>query len=798
MLLEQCATRYPPFLFYLSLSSSLISLSNLKTPQSLLSLSLSLPTSLENFHCWVFSISLMGACLSKKKKTLPSISSTSVPSPPDPTSSNVCTKPIIPISQPPTTDVQLKTCNKTGEENGERKEERSEYPVKKEVFVIKHRKSHDGRDKNGGSLVPCQEGNGHIFSAATPTVSSSSCEILESGAVGENMKVGLVRTSSCTKEEVDAILIQCGRLSRSSSAKGNGRKYSGSKRSYDFDHCDRDGVNSGNFGDEDEDGRNLNSVEVYDDGTPVEKRHHQRQRHRQSPRHSSSQGRRRTPSRERDQNQRSSSRERRVSRSPGRRSAEPSATNVSNNTSNVNANTNNGGVLNRPAKMVSVPATVSHVETDKNNSANGGCGGNDSATVTGVKRISVKRNVGEATAMAGSRVASSPRSQSPARNSGNVKASDENQQQPSLSRSSSRKAEQSPYRRNPLSEIDTNSQQHNRIQNRSKKETEEVTAKDCINGVNQKPKTDSKSVNKVIVSQVNGSKPSSTATTTRGVVNIITSTTPLSNTEVLVVEHQKPQGLARSRSARHSRELDINPETLLNQSHTPSYTKMLLQDIQNFHQKNTNTNPVSLPACVTKACSIVEAVADLNSTTSSNFSCAFSEDRSNPPTYQSSRNEYSVPYSGNLKGTAELRDPFVESEVMMDDDILEPSFHKYVTVRRGGPVVAAGGGDTDDQESSGSNSYVGSVQQQHHWGISTASWEPNTADSNDSRTSRQHTKEEGHPHLQSKPGLDRDDNRRRAERRRDSDAQRTGIGRGRLGNAGKVVHTIAVAATGST
>ncbi|XP_038882097.1 uncharacterized protein At1g65710-like [Benincasa hispida] len=743
----------------------------------------------------------MGACLSKKKKTLPSVSSTTVPPAPDPTSCNGC-KPIIPMSQPPTIDVKLKTCNETGEGNGEGKEERSEYPVKKEVFVIKHRKSHDGRDKNGASLLPPpQEVNGLVFSAATPTVSSSSCEILESGAVGENLKVGLVRTSSCTKEEVDAILIQCGRLSRSSSAKGNGRKYSGSKRSYDFDHGDRDGVNSGNFGDEDEDGRNLNSVEVDDDGTPVEKCHHQRQRHRQSPRRSSSQGRRRTPSRERDQNQRSSSRERRVSRSPGRRSAEPSASNGSNYTSNVNGNANNSGVLNRPAKMVSVPATVSHIEMDKNNNVNGGCGGNELATVTAVKRISVKRNVGEATAMAGSRVASSPRSQSPARSNGNVKASEENQQQqPSLSRSSSRKAEQSPYRRNPLGEIDTNSQPHNRIQNRSKKETEEVIAKDSINGVNQKPKTDSKSCHKVIVSQVNGSKSSSTATATRGVVNIITSTTPLSNTEVVVVEHQKPHGLARSRSARHSRELDINPETLLNQSQTPSYTKMLLQDIQNFHQKNTNTNtnPVSLPACVTKACSIVEAVADLNSTTSSNFSCAFSEDRSNPPTHQSSRNEYSVPYSGNLKGTAEIRDPFVESEVAMDDDILEPSFHKYVTVRRGGPVVAAGGGDTDDQESSGSNSFVSSVQQ-HHRGISTASWEPNSADSTDSWTSRQNTKDGSGSSLQSKPGLDRDDNRRRtAERRRDSDSQRTGIGRGRLGNAGKVLHTIPVAATGST
>lgn len=142
---------------------------------------------------------------------------------------------------------------------------------------------------------------------------------------------------------------------------------------------------------------------------------------------------------------------------------------------------------------------------------------------------------------------------------------------------------------------------------------------------------------------------------------------------------------------------------------------------------------------------------------------------------------------------ADIRDPFVESEVAMNDDILEPSFHKYTTVRRGGgPVVAAGGGDTDDQESSGSSSFVGSVQQ-HHWGISTDSW-----------ASRQNTKEEGQPHtgsgssLQSKPGLTGDDNRRRTAGRRESNSQRTGIGRGRLGGGSKVLHTIPVAATGST
>jgi len=83
----------------------------------------------------------------------------------------------------------------------------------------------------------------------------------------------------------------------------------------------------------------------------------------------------------------------------------------------------------------------------------------------------VNRNVG----------AASPRSQSPARANANNKPFNENQQPPSLSRSSSRKAEQSPYKRNPLSEIEPNSlsfphsaanNNSNRVQNRPKKEFE--------------------------------------------------------------------------------------------------------------------------------------------------------------------------------------------------------------------------------------------------------------------------------------------------------------------------------------
>ena len=106
--------------------------------------------------------------------------------------------------------------------------------------------------------------------------------------------------------------------------------------------------------------------------------------------------------------------------------------------------------------MISVPATVSSLVMDKSSN------GVEVATTTAnaIKRISVKRNVGEAAV--GSRTAASPRSQSPARtnpnaNSNNAEGCNENQQQPTLSRSSSRKAEHSPYRRNPLSEIDPNS-----------------------------------------------------------------------------------------------------------------------------------------------------------------------------------------------------------------------------------------------------------------------------------------------------------------------------------------------------
>ncbi|XP_047314920.1 uncharacterized protein At1g65710-like isoform X2 [Impatiens glandulifera] len=537
--------------------------------------------------------------------------------------------------------------------------------VKKEIFVIRHRRSHDldrfSEDDN--KHISLQTDNNSIKSDSTGNISAVSGS-------------AVVRTSSCTKEEVDAILIQCGRLSRSSfngkssvisgssenqtSGGGGGghrRKYSGSKRSYDFD---QEGSNNENRDDDVADGD--------DDETAAERIHRYRQRQRQSRPSSSSGSRRRTPSRERDQlqQQRSGSRERnttssgtarRVSRSPNRRSESPITGNIIIN-----------NVVNKPGKMVSVPATISSLVMDKSNNL-AAPGTEPPSSAGGVKRIQVKRNV--SVNVTGSepisRTAASPRSRSPART--NSKAAAEtlnaiananvNATQPlTLSRSNSRKAEQSPYRRNPLGEIDQN-----------------------ITTINQKSAKDVEQEKSMIT-----------------------------NVSVTIVPPNSAVG--RTRSSRLSRDFDINPETLTNnnnnnnQSPNPtSYTALLLEDIQNFHQKNSITTPTtanSLP-CLAKACSILEAVADLNSSTgSSNLSLKKRTFVSKEP-------------------------PFVESKIVGNDDIMEPSIHKYVTVRRGGA-----GGDIEDVESSGSNNVVGGQQQQ--W-VSPSSWEPNSADSTDHWTS---------------------------------------------------------------
>ncbi|KAH7534016.1 uncharacterized protein At1g65710 [Ziziphus jujuba] len=759
----------------------------------------------------------MGTCFSKKKPSSsspPTIPSSAVADSGNAAKSSATVmadlnnrKPDNPSKAENTEMVKMKLKPEKAKEKQEQEaEEEQQQPatVKKEIFVIKHRKSHEG-SRERDSKNPSFQQNGLQIRAkadgvASPSASSpievASVESVENKVPAAAVAMGVgVRTSSCTKEEVDAILIQCGRLSRSSSGKAasssascdRGRKYSGSKRSYDFDHCENDAAIAA-FDDK----KNENN-EFDGDEMATEKRHSHRQRTRQSSRASpSSQGRRRTPSRERDGQQRSSSRERRVSRSPGRRSSETSGNNHSSTTNGAatTGNSGNTGSTNRPGKMVSVPATISSLVMDKSNN------GDQSATATNgtIKRISVKRNVGEpaAATMAGSRTAASPRAQSPSRGNAIAKASNEvhqhqqqqQQQQPSLSRNSSRKAEQSPYRRNPLSEIDPNSLQYpqahnnnnniNRSQQTKFKRETDQEGQEIHFVLNQKPNVE---MNKTMNIVPQGG--SNYRTNSRGTMD-----NNHNNNKVVNLPAQPPmagpQSLTRTRSSRRSRDLDIDPENLLNP--TPSYTRLLLEDIQNFHQKSTTTTNVatvvSLPPCVSKACSILEAVADLNSTTSSNLSCSFSEDRTTPPPPPSNGYNYSL--AANLVGkNMSEKDPFVESEVISNDDLTEPSFHKYVTVRRGGV-------DMEDQESSGSNSFVGGVHQQQ-W---SSSWEPNSADSTDCWTSR------------SKSPVSMDMAEAEAEEeawRRVSGRKSGGIGRGRLGGASnKGLHAIPVAAAAAS
>ncbi|XP_043702849.1 uncharacterized protein At1g65710-like [Telopea speciosissima] len=618
----------------------------------------------------------MGTCLSKKGSS-PSSSSSAV--------NNAAAPPSAP------------TCKAKKEEDGEEQKKTVQAPeiVKKEIFLIKQRKSHERRPEEKGATA----------AATTNTVkdesNSNGSHVNEINGGGPTT----MRASSCTKEEVDAILIQCGRLSRSSSGKvpGNSdnsnnnnsrslgssgsRKYSGSKRSYDFDQDDSNKKGS--------------IVDADDEGEEEKQQPYQRQSR-------SSRSHRRTPSREKEvDNKRSSSRDRvspsgreerrrnggsgrRVSRSPAR-------------SENPTPASNPGPDKSRPGRMVSVPASVSTKEKATSIP--------DSAT--GTKRVSGKRN------------GSSPRSQSPA----NSRASNENGQQvPPLSRNSSKKAEHSPYRRNPMSDLDENILRNEQVSlskaafnklQRNREGTEE--------GLTNKPsqlqsmKPDERK-NGVFTEHPKGAK-GANDNSIKGLrennamgCKAKEEQRVIEEREVAVTvgatgaDNLKPQTITRSRSSRRSRDFDLNqdPDTHVNPT---SYASMLLEDIQNFHQQNMTG--FSLPPCVTKACSILEAVADLNSCTSSNLSSVFSDDRIS----EADRSHKNVISNSHFGKRLESKEPFLESEVGVINDLIEPSLHKYVTVRRG--VLE---GEMEQQESSGSNSFI-----TQHW--ASSSWEPNSADS---------------------------------------------------------------------
>ncbi|MCD9560087.1 hypothetical protein HAX54_018529, partial [Datura stramonium] len=475
------------------------------------------------------------------------------------------------------------------------------------------------------------------------------------------------RTSSCTNEEVDAILIQCGRLSRSSSRKKKGPPFSGSGESSDNTTCNpnrsRKFSNSKRSCDFDNENRS--------DGSRGGCR--------------------------------------RVSRSPVRRSESPITASACVNLASTDAN----GINVRPGKMLSVPATVSSLMVDKN------AGGTELISTATIQRIQVKRNVGAATPRARSR------SRSPAKVNSKVSNENMNFQQPPLylSRSNSRKKEDSPFRRNPPSEIDTPAV----VTEPMPFYTQKLSAENINDGKAVLQGSEKKlCVSKAtldygltyVYGKVKQQQLAQEAKALRTVSGNAAVDVVASGFGSLVSE-----GIRRSSSPRLSRDPDINLRIQSNP--TQSYTELLLEDIQNFHQKSRNSS-FSLPPCATKACSILEAVADFNSSTSSNLSSAFSEDRKSNPTVERFNKNTSASLGTNPQGKnrLEIKDPYVESEVALSDDLMEPpGIQEYVTFGRG-----THGGYMEELESSESNSFVCYQQSR----FSRSPREPNSADSTDS------------------------------------------------------------------
>ncbi|CDY29619.1 BnaA05g15510D [Brassica napus] len=186
---------------------------------------------------------------------------------------------------------------------------------------------------------------------------------------GKVTKLLLFRLSQAN----DALFLRCGRLSHSNSAAAaKTKRYSVSKRSFDFDkNGNADKADAEKGGEEEE----------------AERQIHQRRRRvasgaEETDSEQRRERKRRTPSSEREDSKsyRSGSRERgsgsrRVSRSPERRSE---TTNPNNGIgSSVNSSNNN----NIPAKFVSVPATDKEKRSSNNNAD------------ASIKRVAVKRNV---------------------------------------------------------------------------------------------------------------------------------------------------------------------------------------------------------------------------------------------------------------------------------------------------------------------------------------------------------------------------------------------------------------------
>ncbi|XP_078447669.1 uncharacterized protein LOC144716439 [Wolffia australiana] len=508
-------------------------------------------------------------------------------------------------------------------------------PSRKQIFVAVPGNEKKAQPK--GSDKEAATGRAPTVVVATPATSSEKKPPPVAGGVvrkngglaisqdDDTVTASAVRTSSCTKEEVESILIQCGRLSRNSSAVEDEFRRS-RKRSFDFDCVDR-------ASEEDKEKLHLNKASP--------------RRHRRTPS--------RDRDRESDEQKRSVSRGRRLSRSPARRAESPVPSAVSQTTSAIEKTRQN------PGKLISVPPREKVCLLSE----------------TGAKKAPPQFS----TAEVGTKLRSaSPRSRSPANCSRPC-----NENAHSLSRSSSRKAEQSPHRRNPMTEVDGNIVL--RVEQPSTFKSNQMPSEDKIKAPNsRKPDEGTKKPQKsgdiaatpqhrnAVVEATNviscGSNTGSRCSKGKDEQEETTRTN-LKGEVIAALASNVPPGtrlvLSRSRSSRRSsRDLDVNSEALPNHS---SYASLLLEDIQNYHQQAAAGPPAAsvLPACVAKANAIIEAVADLN-----------------------------APKHG--KTGAEF---IMATEEAARDDLMKPTLRKNVSCARDGSV------ELEPQESAGSNSFVG-------------------------------------------------------------------------------------------
>ncbi|XP_051146669.1 uncharacterized protein At1g65710-like [Andrographis paniculata] len=160
--------------------------------------------------------------------------------------------------------------------------------------------------------------------------------------------------------------------------------------------------------------------------------------------------------------------------------------------------------------------------------------------------------------------------------------------------------------------------------------------------------------------------------------------------------NKKPCEVARTRHGVVGDDDDAEP--VLGNSNASPYAAFLLDDIRNFHQKNpVAAAAISLPPCVAKACSIVEAVADLNSGTN-----------------ESGRRHFLVEQTSKIDRNLAKPDPILESGIIItnDDDLGQPSYHKYVTLPSSSSrsVNKQNGAKTAYQASRASGKGVGSAE----------------------------------------------------------------------------------------